>query len=360
MSSASLPSYPSVPSDSSRLQSAPSATRSLSPNVDLASTPAARHTCSLLQASAEAATTASGPSRLESLHLRLSAHPAIQRLQQLEEARDDEVQEDGSEDDDDEGDHQENEEIVKAEAEDQPPRQTVEDEYEATSSYGLPAVDEAEHAPLAGLVTAFPFVQQFMPQPSRAEKKKQFIQRIHASHQLTIPNSYSPTGAQAMRPALQSQPSFSLSHVPVGDCSSPPLPAALPKPFRSVSSSLTVSSDDSHEELSSEHDSCSQPDCSSAALADTFASLSPHFASMKPSAAFSYSSPAPSAPFFLSPVLSSSAGPLPILQSPLLHCLPAVFSSTVLSAAGDPSLCPDELQLGESAWNDGGHWMGDW
>ena len=368
----SLASLPSVPA--ARLHSAPSASRSVSPfkpraeHVDVKQTP--------LDAKTEADAAGSN-NRFDNLHLRLAAHPAIQRLRQLEEAHSDEQQQLYVEEDEYE-EEDEDDEITKVKLEEQSeqqPYQLVKEEASVTlpdtalratydvHSYpmaGLPAVDEAEHAPLAGLVTAFPFVQQFIPQPSRAEKKKQFIERIHATHQLTIPNNYSPTVVKFERPALPPRPSFSHADLSVDDeCSLPQLPPAQPIPFRADSSSPTVSSDDSHEELSADFDTCSQADCSSPALADTFASLSPNFIYARHPSGFSFPVPAPTAPF-LSPVLSSLAGPLPLLQPSVRHPLPAVFSPPTLLNSSDSSLCPDDLQLGEPAWDNGGHWMADW
>ena len=367
--SSSLHSFPSVPSEPSRLQSAPSSTRSQCQSSLLLD-----GVGSAVVTNYDAAV-ACGVNKFENLQLRLAAHPAIQRLQQLEETHCGEQQVNIEEEED------EAEEEV-AELEEQFEPQLIQQQVEqmnqgnfhmmsthahVLSSFpmaGLPVVDETEHAPLAGLVTAFPFVQQFFPQPSRAEKKKQFIERIHASHQLTIHNNHPPTVVNVTRLGPLAQPTYPVAHPTAELCHSPVLPAALPTPFRSVSSSPTVSSDDSHEELSSEHDSysCTQADCTSSALADTFASLSPNFVSTRAMTGFSFPPPAqPAAPYFLSPALTSSTCPLPILHSPVLPTLHPVFSSSpTLQSSYDFSLCPDDLQLGERAWDDGGHWMGDW
>ena len=359
-----LHSLAAVPTkSSSRLHSAPSATRdqtrsslqhakpnskkaaSNSPNVDAA---------------------AGGANRFENLHLRLAAHPAIQRLQQLEEAHEerqvsaDEEEEEDVEDDVAEPEREEltEQNVFQHEADDKAPVSQSRvlpapaDVPAPHSVLGVSDIDEGEHAPLAGLVTAFPFVQQFIPQPSRAEKKKQFIQRIHSSHQLTITNNYPDTVTSTTRLSLPPQPNFSAAaHIIRQDCLSPHLPLALQNSLRSISSTPTVSSDDSHEDVSSEHDSWSSgADCSSSALADTFASLSPGFVHARPSTGFPFTASAPLAvPFFGSPVLSTS----------VLHMMPPVFASPASNSCGS-SLCPDDLQLGERAWDDGGHWMGDW
>ena len=339
-----------------------------------------------------------GANKFENLELRLAAHPAIRHLQQLNEAHNGEphvnTSEDEEEDNDDKGEKAEHEEQRTQ----QPQLQQAEDELEeeqgqdeaalyespmmhmyaellsAVLMPGLPVVNEAEHAPLAGLVTAFPYVQQFMPQPTRAEKKKKknkCTKRIHASHRLTIPNSYSPTAANATTTIQLPASTYPTGgHLPAEDCVTPPLPAALPAPFRSISTSPTFSSGNSPKELSSENESCSHTNCSSSALADTFASLSPNFSASRLSRFISPLQP-PSATFLSTPVFSSSSSsicsfnsfPAHILPSPALRALqqPVCACSPALLQSSHSSLCQDGLQLDKPAWdNKDGQWLGDW
>ena len=346
-SSASLQSLPQMPFEPCRLRSAPSAIRSV-PSAHSPCEAAGSRTTPL--SSGHRGATSGGANRFDSLQLRLAAHPAIQRLQQLEEARSDEpaIKEEEEENEDASDDEQAEQQSAHdlfhpvKEGSQLPCVSKITTSARASelslhSTFSLPVATPAEHAPLAGLVTAFPFVQHFMPQPSRAEKKRQFIQRMHASHQLTIAPS---TAHVATKLSALPQPFCLSAHPNKDELVSPLLPLALPALLRMSSSSTTLYSDDSLEELSSTHDSCGRANCSSSTLADDLANLSPRAQPLP------LSMPATSTPFLLSPVLSS------LLSSP----------AGLLDSCGGESalLCSDELQLGERAWSRDEQWMAEW